>query len=187
MRDFLKIGQHFKCKDFAQATYHIRTPTDGTKPYVDKTRLTLSSGSGSVHTQITETKPGGWSRKVNLTLNTSTKRAYRDEVFKVTHTEIGGGGCAHGPHDRFPDGHRVFATCISDGAKIMFYQSGCFTNVVIPSSVELVERGVERLDELEAFTSKVADVLSEFGNGVGDAEIEELRDLAMELASDWKA
>ena len=59
----------------------------------------------------------------------------KDEAgdYVVTRTSYGGGGTAHGPHDVFPDGHKVIAQKLKDGKydpngiEISFYQSGSFT------------------------------------------------------------
>ena len=60
-----------------------------------------------------------------------------DEKYLVVETVMTGGGTGHGPHDVFPDGHRItLIQCsaggdisISPGAHIKrFYQSGCFSD-----------------------------------------------------------
>ena len=47
--------------------------------------------------------------------------------YVVTKTAMEGGGCGHGPHDVYPDGHHVFCTSVDGKHKVDFYQSGCFT------------------------------------------------------------
>lgn len=53
----------------------------------------------------------------------------------VTKTAADGGGCGHGPGDVYPDGHHVW--CVrSDGAdEVDFYQSGCFTAMIVKIDV----------------------------------------------------
>lgn len=51
--------------------------------------------------------------------------------YRVTRTSYGGGGTAMGPHDVFPDGHRVYAKPVNaDDPLISFYQTGCFTAMI---------------------------------------------------------
>ncbi len=54
--------------------------------------------------------------------------------YVVYSAKMSGGGTGHGPHDVFPDGYHVVAVKLdltdqynTDGLKIHFYQSGCFT------------------------------------------------------------
>ena len=64
-------------------------------------------------------------------------------LYVVVQTEMKGGGCAHGPHDTYPDGHCVYANkIVPQGSlgepkskvvsdfQVYFYQSGCFTNMI---------------------------------------------------------
>lgn len=48
----------------------------------------------------------------------------------VTEARTQGGGQGHGPHDTYPDGHRVFCVGIGTGQKVDFYQTGCFTAMI---------------------------------------------------------
>lgn len=57
----------------------------------------------------------------------------------VVKTVYGGGGTAMGPHDVYPDGHKVYAKKLTDGRygtplisefEVSFYQSGCFTCMI---------------------------------------------------------
>lgn len=51
--------------------------------------------------------------------------------YRVVRTEYSGGGTGHGPHDIFPDGHKVFAQPVGkDSPTISFYQTGCFTAMI---------------------------------------------------------
>ncbi len=69
--------------------------------------------------------------------------------YVVTSTNYGGGGTGHGPHDVYPNGHRVYAKKLKgelfgdnwkdrkstlewdeDGFEISFYQSGSFTAMI---------------------------------------------------------
>jgi hypothetical protein len=51
--------------------------------------------------------------------------------YRVTRTSYGGGGTGMGPHDVFPDGHRVYAKPVNaDEPLISFYQTGCFTAMI---------------------------------------------------------
>jgi len=48
--------------------------------------------------------------------------------YVVYKTAMDGGGCGHGPHDIYPDGHHVFCMLSDDNdVRIDFYQSGSFT------------------------------------------------------------
>ena len=48
--------------------------------------------------------------------------------YRVVRTCYGGGGTAMGPHDVFPDGHRVYARPVGKTKPtVSFYQTGCFT------------------------------------------------------------
>ena len=65
----------------------------------------------------------------------------------VERTAMTGGGTGHGPHDIYPDGwhvtaRRLTATGAYDptGVTTKFYQSGCFTNMVMPHEVVVVRR-----------------------------------------------
>lgn len=58
----------------------------------------------------------------------------------VLSCEMSGGGCAHGPHDTYPDGHHVTAELyhVDDGppaAPITFYQSGAFMGLRKPEDI----------------------------------------------------
>lgn len=48
----------------------------------------------------------------------------------VYDTALTGGGTGHGPHDVYPDGHRVFCVQIGTGTKVDFYQTGHFTAMI---------------------------------------------------------
>lgn len=49
----------------------------------------------------------------------------------VTKTVMDGGGTAHGPHDVYPNGHHVFCESIDGKHKVDFYQTGCFTCMIV--------------------------------------------------------
>lgn len=51
--------------------------------------------------------------------------------YVVIKTSEEGGGTRHGPHDVYPDGHRVYCVKADDeNVKIDFYQTGCFTAMI---------------------------------------------------------
>lgn len=58
--------------------------------------------------------------------------AYLAGCYIVSHVAKNGGGTGMGPHDVYPDGHHVYCERTSDGLKVDFYQTGCFT-AMIPS------------------------------------------------------
>ena len=67
--------------------------------------------------------------------------------YVVENTFVGGGGCAHGPHDRYPDGLHVNARRLKpdgeydpEGEAILFSVSGCFTHTIDMEEVEVVGR-----------------------------------------------
>lgn len=62
--------------------------------------------------------------------------SYLKGKYVVEHAAMEGGGTAHGPHDRYPDGWHIRARKLKadgsydpQGAEIEFYQSGAFTVV----------------------------------------------------------
>jgi hypothetical protein len=68
-----------------------------------------------------------------------------DSEFVVIEARMQGGGTGHGPHDVYPDGWHVVAKRLkegrvwnSEGEEIMFYMSGCFTNLILSQDVEVV-------------------------------------------------
>lgn len=56
--------------------------------------------------------------------------------YVVVRTAVEGGGIGHGPHDVFPDGHRVTAERLEDDRRlyapprVSFYQTGSFTAMI---------------------------------------------------------
>ena len=59
--------------------------------------------------------------------------------YVVYKTAFTGGGTGHGPHDVYPNGHKVFCESIHNpNAKIEFYQSGCFNNMITPDKIKPV-------------------------------------------------
>lgn len=57
----------------------------------------------------------------------------------VYKTSYDGGGTGHGPHDVYPDGHHVFCEKVDDSQqKVDFYQSGCFTAMILPKDIKPV-------------------------------------------------
>ena len=56
--------------------------------------------------------------------------SYLAGEYVVVKTNFDGGGTGHGPHDVYPDGHHVFCQRVTDGIKIDFYQTGCFTAMI---------------------------------------------------------
>lgn len=66
--------------------------------------------------------------------------------FVVEEAKMDGGGTGHGPHDIFPDGWCVIARQLdADGTynpsnpKISFFMSGCFTGLIKPEAVTIVD------------------------------------------------
>lgn len=66
-------------------------------------------------------------------------------LYLVERTEDTGGGTGNGMGDYYPDGHKVSAIKLSktgeyspDKTKISFYQSGCFSGMILPNDVEVV-------------------------------------------------
>lgn len=69
----------------------------------------------------------------------------------VVKTSVSGGGTAHGPHDVYPDGHRVFCHMfhgfnresgqpkINETFGLKFYQTGCFIGMLPPEKIDLVQ------------------------------------------------
>jgi hypothetical protein len=65
------------------------------------------------------------------------KGAAEEDRWSVSEVKLTGGGTAHGPHDVYPDGHHVKAEN-QKGMTLEFYQSGCFTGVIEPECLELL-------------------------------------------------
>lgn len=63
--------------------------------------------------------------------------------YVVVDAKSEGGGCAHGPHDVYPDGWHVFCERLDDSHnKVDFFQSGCFTAMIC--DIEPVGRATQR-------------------------------------------
>lgn len=58
-------------------------------------------------------------------------------AWEVSEVELGGGGTGHGPHDIYPNGNQVKAKGPND-LTLHFPQSGCFSGMVPPSYIELL-------------------------------------------------
>ena len=57
--------------------------------------------------------------------------AYFAGKYIVVKTNSEGGGTGHGPHDVYPDGHRVYCVKADDSTvKVDFYQTGSFTAMI---------------------------------------------------------
>jgi hypothetical protein len=67
-------------------------------------------------------------------------------AYVVVKTRMTGGGTAHGPHDIYPDGHKVYLKKLKNGKwdekglEISFYQSGSFTCVIEPEKIKPVRK-----------------------------------------------
>lgn len=67
--------------------------------------------------------------KTNVSLK--GELSYLQGKYVVTKTAMTGGGTGHGPHDVYPDGHKVTCESTDDNKRIVsFYQSGCFTAMI---------------------------------------------------------
>ena len=94
---------------------------------------------------------GDWYQDRNLELNLSAKHLnLENQSFIVTKTDFCGG--SNSLHDPWPDGHYVEAESFPvKKYKIIFFQSGCFTNLLVPEEVEMIQS-----------TSNILDVKLEF-------------------------
>lgn len=64
--------------------------------------------------------------------------------YVVYKTTFDGGGCGHGPHDIYPNGHHVFCKKLRDNEiQIDFYQSGCFAGLLLPSEIKPIGKAVQ--------------------------------------------
>ncbi len=140
----LQIGQRFKCKAFDRLVGSVEF--DRGAPFVDFGRLKLDHGwerytpdyLPSVTAVSTETKEGGWSRRVEVALPVRAPSLV-DRVFVVTSAKSDGGGYGHGPHDRYPDGWSVEARQEGEPkTRVRFRQSGCFCDVVPSELIEVL-------------------------------------------------
>lgn len=136
MQNLLRVGQVFRCSRFSQLVYEL--DRDATPPVPNRKALHFDH-SDRVTVHWTEKGEDGWERKhqdvVDLSVPDGAGLARAE--FKVLETALAGGGTGHGPHDVYPDGHIVLAEG-PDGARVRFYQTGCFVGLVAPSEVELV-------------------------------------------------
>ena len=81
------------------------------------------------------------------------RQVKKGDIFRFNHgrrgsylcveTHFDGGGTGMGPHDVYPDGHRVVAMKLTAEGKfnekarqIEFYQSGCFTDMYKPADLK---------------------------------------------------
>jgi hypothetical protein len=65
--------------------------------------------------------------------------------YVVIKTSFGGGGIGHGPHDVYPDGHKVTCKKLDwngeyeeTAFEVSFYQSGSFSAEILPEELEVV-------------------------------------------------
>lgn len=137
MQHPLHVGQIFRCPKFRHLVHEL--DRDANPPKLDKTRLHFDTSS-TVRIPWTEKGLGGWERKhedtVDLLVEDPEDLAW--EKFTVTEVDLTGGGPGNGPNDVYPDGHRVTARGTS-GRTVRFYQTGCFTGIVKPEDVELLD------------------------------------------------
>lgn len=136
MTEKLQVGDVFIAPSLAHATYKL----DSANYAPDRSQLEVSKydKGRKVICYRTETRDGGWSRRVEMVVDlAATDSARGDAEFVVTSAGMSGGGTGHGPHDVYPDGWGVRAKRLRpdgsydpDGEQVFFYQSGCFTNVL---------------------------------------------------------
>ena len=132
--ELVQVGQKITSPSFARGKFETKRDTFGNL-VVDPSRpLWVGAGGGPVRWSKTETQPGGWTRRVDHTLDTNAYDLARaSRVFVVESARMSGGGYGHGPGDVYPDGWEVIAVCGAE--KIRFYQSGCFHHAVTDVSV----------------------------------------------------
>jgi hypothetical protein len=69
--------------------------------------------------------------------------------YVVYKTTFDGGGCGHGPHDIYPNGHHVFCKKLGDNKiQIDFYQDGCFTGLLPPSQIKPIGKAIQYWKEV---------------------------------------
>jgi hypothetical protein len=51
--------------------------------------------------------------------------------YVVINTKMDGGGSTMGGYSEYPDGYHVFCERLTDKIKVDFYQSGCFTAMIV--------------------------------------------------------
>jgi hypothetical protein len=108
------------------------------EPYVDFSTLHTENYECDTVASWTETKEGGWSRHRETHLSTKAKDPnLLGATWVVIKTSFDGGGCAHGPHDVFGDGHHVVAQRVGGSETVNFYQSGCFVGMLEPKDISL--------------------------------------------------
>jgi len=133
MDRLLKRGDRFRTEALKDCGYTVSW--DGDSPHLNKSHLTVSHSK--VINNAVDRKPGGWERTTRKEIDPIAGDFSRT-VFRVHLTTHDGGGEGHGPGDTYPNGHHVHAES-EDGIFVDFYQSGCFIDMIEPSSIELIE------------------------------------------------
>lgn len=106
------------------------------EPYVDFSKLHTEDYDSETHVHWKETKKGGWYRDREAKLSARClDPVVTNSKWKVIETAFTGGGCAHGPHDTYPDGHWVLAKRVGGSETVNFYQSGCFRGMILPQDI----------------------------------------------------
>lgn len=136
MKNVLYPGQEFRLLPVSEygkapALPNVVHPTeflDGILSIVPQSLRTASSYEDVV------SQGGG--KTPGARLSTRFKGDLASMRWRVEKVAQSGGGTGMGPHDVYPDGHHVVATC--GGITLTFYQSGCFNGMVSPAAVELL-------------------------------------------------
>jgi hypothetical protein len=139
MDNLLQVGDRFVSPKLDTMLYgEIAYIPDTGEPYMDFSKLHTEDYDCRTTAIWTETKEGGWSRHREVPLSTKAKDPnLLGATWVVIKTSFGGGGCAHGPHDVFPDGHHVVAQRVGGSETVNFYQSGCFVGMLEPKDISL--------------------------------------------------
>ena len=68
--------------------------------------------------------------------------------YLVYETKMDGGNDPYS-HDHYPDGHRVYCHKVGcENIKLDFYQSGCFTAMILPGKIQPIRKGELKMVEV---------------------------------------
>jgi hypothetical protein len=151
MQHLLRVGQVFRCAKFCDLIHPLLCDSEEVfiiPPQANRSKLVFDSSKRTTCVW-TEHGANGWKRErndvIDLTPADANNLAFIE--FEVLETRMTGGGCGHGPHDVFPNGHEVVAREVDGERLVRFFQSGCFIGMCPPCDIELV-RGPKDVPEV---------------------------------------
>jgi len=177
MRHPLRVGQVFRCAKFTDLVHPVASGSDGRftlPPAPDRSRLEFNHTKRTT-CHWTEHGQDGWERKRETTVDLIPEDAdsLGSAEFEVLETRMCGGGCGHGPHDIYPDGHQVVAREVGGQRLVRFMQSGCFVGMRPPEDIALV-RGPA--DEIEPESARPRSIWDQAMEQAADEHLFEVLD-----------